>query len=872
MCDIEEKQEDEKNDDDEEEKEEEDIDREMGDQDEEMDNVVDEKQWDENEDEEEKENKPDEKFEKDAPINGGKDEEEMRAADEEDEAQENEEEKLNDENKSKEPEEKEPEVEDNMQLDEDEGPINEDGEDQYEDRHEDVPLPEEDEKDNFELPDEMDIGDDDNDDGKEDDEEEENAEEDVNADETLSPEEEAKLEEEKQEEEKDGDVIEAEILEEEEPAEKEEDAVSAPVDDQEKAPEEENDDKKDDENNDHERKEQGGIEASEDGDGGKNQNEAEPEPVPKPNEQQDTEDQPEDENDTEKEISDNSKKEKDKDGDWCEDDFQPETDEKDSQQQQSEQSQSQLDKDDEGDDAKPQNNANPLSNPNAALEHWRRQLQRLEKDENNVENKDDPVENPPEDSQKDIKGADDLMEIDEDVKDDRATQVLAADNQHDKNETERDETSDDKNKEQIPEDIDTEENEETIDETHSDDLEVEEDKNQLNDKSENDSNKVKKQDQKMKQNSMILPEDEIKDMMEDDELNGKDEYSGENNVDEVERDTKAFTREDDTEFVDDDDIIARIKSGELGQIELQRLRDEVNNQRTQSVSEDDVDGHALWHRYEALTAESAQRLTEQLRLVLAPMLATRLKGDYRSGKRINMRKVIPFIASQFRKDKIWLRRTMPSKRCYQVVVAIDDSKSMGPAGHMACEALATLCQAMSRLEVGELSVLSFGENVRMLHPFNEPFTDDSAGRMLSQFRFNQENTKFAKTIESITSILASMRHSQQMSAGIKVEFTQLVFMISDGIMSENREKVKQMARTAIEMRQMLVMIIVDDPSNENTSIYDLKTVNLANGKVQMSAYFDDYPISYYVVVQDPKALPEVMADALRQWFQMLSQD
>eukprot|EP00501_MAST-03F_sp_TOSAG23-6_P001355 GSMAST32.ASY1.ANO1.1407.1 assembled CDS len=662
------------------EKEEEDIDREMGDQDEEMDNVVDEKQWDENEDEEEKENKPDEKFEKDAPINGGKDEEEMRAADEEDEAQENEDEKLNDENKSKEPEEKEPEVEDNMQLDEDEGPINED-----------------------------------------DDEEEENAEEDVNADETLSPEEEAKLEEEKQEEENDGDVIEAEILEEEEPAEKEEDAVSAPVDDQEKAPEEENDDKKDDENNDHERKEQGGIEASEDGDGGKNQNEAEPEPVPKPNEQQDTEDQPEDENDTEKEIN--------KDGDWCEDDFQPETDEKDSQQQQSEQSQSQLDKDDEGDDAKPQNNANPLSNPNAALEHWH--------------------------SQKDIKGADDLMEIDED-------------------------------------------------------------------------------DQKMKQNSIILPEDEIKDMMEDDELNGKDEYN-------------------DTEFVDDDDIIARIKSGELGQIELQRLRDEVNNQRTQSVSEDDVDGHALWHRYEALTAESAQRLTEQLRLVLAPMLATRLKGDYRSGKRINMRKVIPFIASQFRKDKIWLRRTMPSKRCYQVVVAIDDSKSMGPA-------------------VGELSVLSFGENVRMLHPFNEPFTDDSAGRMLSQFRFNQENTKFAKTIESITSILASMRHSQQMSAGIKVEFTQLVFMISDGIMSENREKVKQMARTAIEMRQMLVMIIVDDPSNENTSIYDLKTVNLANGKVQMSAYFDDYPISYYVVVQDPKALPEVMADALRQWFQMLSQD
>lgn len=52
------------------------------------------------------------------------------------------------------------------------------------------------------------------------------------------------------------------------------------------------------------------------------------------------------------------------------------------------------------------------------------------------------------------------------------------------------------------------------------------------------------------------------------------------------------------------------------------------------------------------------------------------RGDYRTGKRLNMRKVIPYIASQFRKDKIWLRRTKPSKRQYQICLAIDDSSSM----------------------------------------------------------------------------------------------------------------------------------------------------------------------------------------------------
>ena len=69
-----------------------------------------------------------------------------------------------------------------------------------------------------------------------------------------------------------------------------------------------------------------------------------------------------------------------------------------------------------------------------------------------------------------------------------------------------------------------------------------------------------------------------------------------------------------------------------------------------------------WNNLAGETMESSQRLSEQLRLLLEPTLATKLRGDYRTGKRINMRRVIPYIASQFRKDKIWLRRTKPSKR------------------------------------------------------------------------------------------------------------------------------------------------------------------------------------------------------------------
>lgn len=48
---------------------------------------------------------------------------------------------------------------------------------------------------------------------------------------------------------------------------------------------------------------------------------------------------------------------------------------------------------------------------------------------------------------------------------------------------------------------------------------------------------------------------------------------------------------------------------------------------------------ALWRKYELLTTRLSQELAEQLRLVMEPTLASKLQGDYRTGKRINMKKV-----------------------------------------------------------------------------------------------------------------------------------------------------------------------------------------------------------------------------------------
>lgn len=152
----------------------------------------------------------------------------------------------------------------------------------------------------------------------------------------------------------------------------------------------------------------------------------------------------------------------------------------------------------------------------------------------------------------------------------------------------------------------------------------------------------------------------------------------------------------------------------------------------------------LWKKFHYATSELSQELCEQLRLILEPTLATKLRGDYRTGKRINMKKVIPYIASDFKKDKIWLRRTQPSKRQYQIMLCIDDSKSMSDnqAGQMAFEAMTMIAKgenchrmfiyslALSQLEVGELGITSFGDSVKLLHKLNEPFSDEAGAKVI----------------------------------------------------------------------------------------------------------------------------------------------
>ncbi|KAM9316620.1 LOW QUALITY PROTEIN: midasin [Gastrophryne carolinensis] len=280
----------------------------------------------------------------------------------------------------------------------------------------------------------------------------------------------------------------------------------------------------------------------------------------------------------------------------------------------------------------------------------------------------------------------------------------------------------------------------------------------------------------------------------------------------------------------------------------------------------------MWQKYLLLTGSLSQQLCEQLRLILEPTQAAKLKGDYRTGKRLNMRKVIPYIASQFRKDKIWLRRTKPSKRQYQICLAIDDSSSMvdNHSKQLAYEALAVIANALTLLEVGQIAVYSFGEGVQLLHPFHEQFSEHTGSRILSQCKFQQKKTLLAKFLESSVPMFADAQNFSQSS---NLETSQLLIIVSDGrgIFVEGKDRVTNAVQAARNANIFIIFLILDNPTSKD-SIMDIKVPIFTNPKEmpKMISYMEQFPFPFYIILRDVNALPETLSDALRQWFELVT--
>ncbi|KAH9415304.1 AAA ATPase midasin [Dermatophagoides pteronyssinus] len=264
-------------------------------------------------------------------------------------------------------------------------------------------------------------------------------------------------------------------------------------------------------------------------------------------------------------------------------------------------------------------------------------------------------------------------------------------------------------------------------------------------------------------------------------------------------------------------------------------------------------------------------LCNQLQLVLEPTKRSKYKGDFKNGKRLNMRKVIAYVASQFRKDKIWLRRIKPNKRQYQILIAIDDSLSMSDnqSRMMAFDSLILLGKSLSIIESGLLSVVSFGEETRIVHSFGDPFTDQTINKIYNKLRFDQTQTKTNELLKCTASMFLQAKHLLSNSTS---NIHQLLLIVSDGrgIFSEGESNIRSSIMRLKEIGVFTVFIIIDNPVNKN-SILDIQIpVFDTDGTMKIQSYISKFPFSYYVILKDIHSLPMILGESLRQWLELIA--
>lgn len=354
---------------------------------------------------------------------------------------------------------------------------------------------------------------------------------------------------------------------------------------------------------------------------------------------------------------------------------------------------------------------------------------------------------------------------------------------------------------------------------------------------------------------------------------------------------------------------------------------EGDHQEAVEEEEEDLDerlalGRRRWQEHDAAVQGLSQQLCEQLRLILAPTLADKLQGDYKTGKRLNMKRIIPYIASQFKKDRIWLRRTKPNKRMYQIMVALDDSLSMqcNGAGEFSCRAVTLMAKALQQLEVGEMGIVRFGADTEILHPLEEPFTAESGPRVMSGITFSQTSTKLGRFLETNLKYMDDARERMYgKTRSTTQELQQILYIFSDGQITEDREDIRKLMVRAEENHQMVVFVILDVKAGggvenassldktaapassppltsvdlkglstaerlrrlkadresrlqrvQSQSILEMQLVEFKGGKVLRKGYMEEFPFPYYLIVRDMERLPEIIADSMRQWFELLN--
>lgn len=265
-----------------------------------------------------------------------------------------------------------------------------------------------------------------------------------------------------------------------------------------------------------------------------------------------------------------------------------------------------------------------------------------------------------------------------------------------------------------------------------------------------------------------------------------------------------------------------------------------------------------------LTKE-ANRLCEHLKNIIEQRRFSGLKGDYKTGKRINMKRIISYIASNYRKDKIWMRRSEPNQKDYRILLALDNSASMKEknVGQLALFSFSMLAEAIVKSQVGDLFISSIDSDMNMLYKDRKEWNWNVAADIFAKFDF-----EYKSDLSGDLSMANFVKQGNEFFGSFNDDKLNMCFIISDGRINKN---IVRPYIVEAEQQNYLYFFIILDKEEYSDSILNYKTTDIvysSNGvEVNISNYLDDFPFRYYVIVKNIKQLADLVTKVIQEYFE-----
>jgi midasin len=152
------------------------------------------------------------------------------------------------------------------------------------------------------------------------------------------------------------------------------------------------------------------------------------------------------------------------------------------------------------------------------------------------------------------------------------------------------------------------------------------------------------------------------------------------------------------------------------------------------------------------------------------------------------------------------------------------------------------------LQVGDLSVLGFGERIDTVHTFGQSFSATQGGQWLQQLTFDQQSTAIGDLLERAALLMqeASDERSRQPNLAV----SQLLFVLSDSdnLYQGGKAKVEQWCHALRDRGVFVVFVIFDAPEKQH-SVLDQKTVSFTPSGVVTEEYMDRFTDKNYILLR-----------------------